>query len=265
MKATRSAADAPEYGTIGGVNSRLFIAPDFQTRLPSRGSAVLAFDEAWDRWRGERVDENRMRDVEFVDFGEQQGYLKRFHGIQKKNAWRLRLQQPRAQSQAGRESAIIHALHEAGFESPKVLAWGQEIAGGREQRSLLLTAPHEGTALNELRTPTLRDALPEVADELGRTVRAGIFLPDLGLDHVFALDDGGFGLIDFHNARKTARPRRRELGRALVRFFRSPGSDSVQDLRLEFAERYLSAAERMDAWKRTERLFDRRLEASEPA
>ncbi|HMQ21104.1 MAG TPA: lipopolysaccharide kinase InaA family protein [Planctomycetota bacterium] len=244
------------------VSVRLYLAPDFQTsmtNMSSRGAATLSFDEAWDRWRGDLVDQNRNRDVERVDFGRTVGYLKRFHGIQLKNHLRLRWQQPRCHSQAAREVAIMHALCNAGFHPPRVLAWGQELAGNRELRSLLLTESFDGRPLSDHGPEAVVAHLPDVAEELGRSVAAGLFLPDLGLDHVFVLSNGNYGLLDFHNARRTKRASARELGRALVRFFTSPGSDAIQEHREDFAARYLAAAGRPAAQRATLRLFASRL------
>ncbi|MCB9880256.1 MAG: hypothetical protein H6832_00045 [Planctomycetes bacterium] len=238
---------------------RLFLAPDFQSNMSSRGAAVISFDEAWDRWRGELVDQNRMRDVERIDFGRTTGFLKRFRGIQAKNHFRLRWQRPRCHSQAGREVAIMHALQNEGFRPPRVLAWGQELRGNREQRSLVLTEAFDGSALSQCSHATTVAQLPRVAELLGRAVKTGIFLPDLGLDHVFLLADDALGLIDFHNARRHPRPTSRELGRALVRFFTSPGAERILDERDEFASTYLEAAERPRAWRATQRLFRQRL------
>lgn len=238
---------------------RLYLAPEFEKSVSLRGASVIAFDEAWDKWKGEVVDENNLRNVERVRFGETTTYLKRFHGIQSKNHWKLRWQKPRTHSQAERENAIIHALNAAGFGTPRVMAWGHELRRNRELRSMLITNAYDGTAVSALTPERRLQLLPEIADELGRTVAAGIFLPDLGLDHVFLLRDGSFGLLDFHNARRSSRPRRRELARALVRFFRSPGAEDCQLARDEFADRYLRAAGRPDAMRWCRRLFAARL------
>ena len=241
---------------------RLYLAPEFEKTIASRGG--LSFEDAWDRWSGEVVDENNLRNVERIEFGRTTAYLKRFHGIQTKNHWKLRLQKPHSRSQSERENAIIHALHSEGFGPPRVLAWGHELNRNREVRSLIVTAAHPGTALSDLPPEDRNRLLPEVADELGRTVASGIFLPDLGLDHVYTLADGSLGLLDFHNARRSSRPRRRELARALVRFFRSPGAEDCQAAREEFAQLYLTAAERLDASKWCQRLFATRLPAHRP-
>ncbi|MFQ5506951.1 MAG: methyltransferase domain-containing protein, partial [Planctomycetota bacterium] len=188
----------------------------------------LDFAGLW-RLQGTRIDTNRLRSVELVQTPCGEAYLKRFLGIQWKNALKLKLStRPRCRSQADRERRIIRALDDAGFRPPVVLAFGEETRLGIERCSLLLTAPLAGRPLTGMRLESDRDLLGRVASELGRVLAAGIFLPDLGLDHVFLLEDGGgLGLLDFHNARTKPAPSTREIARAIVRFFESPGGAAL--------------------------------------
>ena len=245
-------------------------SPGFEAELIEDAGQAPSFAAAWDQWRGQTVDENRLRHVEELRLLGRSCFLKRFHGIQWKNQLKLAAQKPRCASQAGREAKIIAALAARGFHPPKLLAWGAETHAGREQRSMILTEDLHGTPLSDVSLPVRREILCDAAEELGRTVQAGIFLPDLGLDHSYVLEHEGFhgkprwGLLDFHNARLCKRPRRRELARALVRFFRSPGAEPCLDLKTSFAKTYLEACGRMDAFPLALRFFSARIPAPEP-
>ncbi|MAE75665.1 MAG: hypothetical protein CMJ85_02205 [Planctomycetes bacterium] len=239
------------------MRSRIWTAPEhaWLTALARGG-----FASVWDGLDGEVVDRNRLRRVERITTPGGVAYLKRFFGVQAKNELKLRfLQQPRCTSQAMRERLVIDKLHAEGFRPPEVLAAGDETSFGHERRSLLLTASLDGHALADT------DDLPEttvleVAEHLGSVTSKGVFLPDLGLDHVFA-SPGGYQLLDFHNARFGPRPSARELGRAIVRFFRSPGADGLRqrDFVERFARLFLRAAGRPEAEQRVFDLCRRRL------
>ena len=165
------------------MRSRIWTAPEhaWLTALARGG-----FASVWDGLDGEVVDRNRLRRVERITTPGGVAYLKRFFGVQAKNELKLRfLQQPRCTSQAMRERLVIDKLHAEGFRPPEVLAAGDETSFGHERRSLLLTASLDGHALADT------DDLPEttvleVAEHLGSVTSKGVFLPDLGLDHVFA-------------------------------------------------------------------------------
>lgn len=221
------------------------------------------FDRVFLGLRGEVVDRNRGRSVERIEGTGWTGYLKRFEGIQAKNHRKItRRTEPRVGTQAEREVRIMEALGHAGFGHPEILAWGSEVERGREQRSWLLTKELAARALDEIEPQDLdRSLLARVAGELGRTVAAGIFLPDLGLDHVYVDDEGRLFLLDFHNARTDPTPRSRELGRALIRFFKSPGAERARQALSfeEFARLYLEAAGRPEAMGRALALARSRL------
>ena len=221
------------------------------------------FDEVWDAFEGEVIDQNQGRQVERILAPTWTGYLKRFVGIQGKNHRRItRSTEPRVATQTEREVRIMDALAQAGFGVPEILVWGSETADGREQRSLLLTKELPATALGQLPAEELdRSLLTRVATTLGETVAAGIYLPDLGLDHVYVDDEGRLYLLDFHNARTRPAPSRRELGRALIRFFRSPRADVARRALSfeEFASCYLEAAGRPEAMARALGLARKRL------
>jgi hypothetical protein len=240
-------------------SSRLWIHPAHE----AIGDALAeGFAAAWNDLQGETIDSNRLRRVERLTTASGPRFLKRFLGVQPKNAIKLRLQAPRCRSQAEREVRVIEALARHGFRVPEVLAWGDECGTWRERRSLLLLAPLAGQPISELTAPE-RDLVLRVAHELGRAIICGVFLPDLGLDHVFepGPPETGFGLIDFHNARFWPAPGRRELGRAVVRFFRSPGGTRLVQRGLveDFARTYLQGAGRPEALAITLRLCRERL------
>ncbi len=222
-----------------------------------------SFDRIWSDLHGEVVDRNQGRYVEKITGPWGIAYLKRFEGIQGKNHRKItRATEPRAATQTEREVRIMAALAQEGIGVPQILAWGSEVEGGREKRSLLLTSELPATALDQLPPANLdRSLLARVAGELGRTVASGIFLPDLGLDHVYLGAEGRLFLLDFHNARTRPAPSRRELGRALIRFFRSPGGDRAREVLPfeEFAARYLEAAGRPEAMGRALGLARKRL------
>ena len=242
------------------MKSELWINPAFRE---IESWTQLGFAGFWAELEGPRIDRNRLRQVELVETPLGTAYLKRFFGVQLKNEAKLRLlTRPHTNTQAGREHAIIDKLTEAGFHPPVVLARGEESRFGHELRSLLLTLALPGKALCDLPTEELdEELLLSVAKMLGEAVRSGIYLPDLGLDHVFKNPDWSFGLIDFHNARCTRRPSARELGRAIVRFFKSPGGGAFLEAGLfePFARSYLQAAERPEAFPRALELGKKRL------
>ncbi len=226
----------------------------------------LRFEELWkllDDADGQRIDENRLRHVVRRTHEGRELYVKFFEGIQLKNALRLRfLSRPRCHTQAAREHAVIRGLRSCGFRVPEVLLRAERTRFGHELSSILVLAPLDGfpleTRLGELGTEAY---LTVLATRLGMMVKAGIFLPDLGTDHVFCDSRSGFGFLDFHNARFAPRPSNRELARAVVRFFRSPGAELLLERSLlwPFAERYFHSAGRPQAREALERLAKERL------
>ena len=227
--------------------------------------AVLAcegFDGIWMGLSGERIDAHRYRSVERVATAAAVGYLKRFVGLQVKNEFKLRfLQTPKCNSQAIREQLIIQRLSARGFHPPELLAFGEETNSlGREHRSFLLTKAIDGTPFSQIEGLE-EEVVLAAASHLGDAVAREVFLPDLGLDHIWRLDSGEFGLLDFHNARFGPPPSDRDLGRAVVRFFKSPGGADLvkRDLVEPFARAYLAAAERPGAFGTTWSLCTARL------
>jgi len=222
----------------------------------------LSFDAAWTRFHGPEVDRNRLRHVEHVDTSLGPAYLKRFHGIQLKNAIKLRWSRPRCRSQAAREVGVIEALARIGWGVPEVLAWGEDIGLFFERRSFLLTAELSGRPLCE-RDDLAQAPLLDLADRLGSLFAAGLCLPDLGFDHVFE-DGRGYSLIDFHNARTGPPATDYEVGRAVVRLFRSPGGAPLVDAGLvaPFLERFVAAACRRAASRRIRDVVGARISLS---
>ncbi len=208
--------------------------------------ANQGFDALWQDLQGPVLDRNRLRRVEFVEWNGEAFYLKRFLGIQWKNAVKLRFRErPHCQSQAFREALVIERLRNLGFHPPSLLLAAEETRLGHEQRSLLATAPLPGLSLSELYRdrPMPQELLLRCAETFGKILRAGIYLPDLGLDHCFLLQGDHLGLIDFHNARFSPAPRQRDLARALAHWFKSPGGSQLWDQVVPFTEAYLRAAE----------------------
>ena len=239
---------------------RFWISDELRSAL---GDAVPStLEDAWQLWHGERVDENRLRHVERVELGGETCYAKRFVRAQGKDLAKLRLQTPRCASQAEREQLVIERLGELGIGAARVLARGETLRLGLERRSLLVVAEIEGQAMHTLAIN--QELLDLAAKTFGRCVRGGVFAPDLGLDHAFVTPDGSLALIDFHRARFGPRPSARELGRAVVRFFKSPGAERVRSPeRIErFAALYLESAGRQDALERCRELCAERLEAA---
>lgn len=218
------------------------------------------FHAAWSGLGGTRIDQNRLRSVERIETDAGTIYLKRFFGIQLKNELKLRLlQSPRCKSQAMRERLVIQRLRNLDYRPPVVIACGEETSWGHEHRSFILTRALTGTPLADINAGD--ELIGDVAEHLGRIVHDGVFLPDLGLDHVYVAESGAYELLDFHNARFGPAPGRRELGRAVVRFFRSPGGPDLRahGLLEPFVRRYLRAAGRDDAVRPVLELCERRL------
>jgi SAM-dependent methyltransferase/tRNA A-37 threonylcarbamoyl transferase component Bud32 len=240
------------------------LSPMIQEYLQDDLAGDPGFDQVWDAFHGEIIDQNQGRQVERIQTRSWTGYLKRFEGIQAKNHRKLtKSTEPRVATQTEREVRIMEALEQAGFGVPQILVWGSETADGRERRSLLLTKELPATALDQLPPDQLdRSLLTRVATTLGQTVAAGIYLPDLGLDHIYVDDDDRLYLLDFHNARTRPAPSRRELGRALIRFFRSPRAEVARKALSfeEFASHYLEAAGRPEAMARALGLARKRLD-----
>ncbi len=190
-------------------------------------------------------------------------FAKRFISVQPKNWLRLRFsQQPRAQSQAGREAAICQLLQRMGFYPPKLSLWAEELGPWREQRSLLVCKEHAGPPLCDKSKLLSDDAyLLAIASKLGAIEAAGIHLPDLGTDHVFLLPEGKIGLLDFTNARSAPRPSAREVARAILRFFLSPRAELMlaRGVQQAWAEQYCQAAHREDALSKWKTLAKERL------
>ena len=208
--------------------------------------AIQGFEALWDDLQGPVLDRNRLRRVEYVHWKGEHFYLKRFLGIQWKNAIKLRfLEKPHCQSQAFREALVIERLHNLGFHPPSLLLAAEETRMGHEQRSLLATAPLPGKPLSEIYQdqPMPQELLLRCAETFGKILRAGIYLPDLGLDHCFLLEGDHLGLLDFHNARFSPAPRPRDLARALAHWFKSPSGPHLWDHVVPFTETYLRAAE----------------------
>lgn len=220
-----------------------------------------AFEALWSALAGRLVGRNRLRRVERIETPVA-GYLKRFTGIQVKNALRLLVTtHPRCRSQAFRELRVIEDLEAAGLGAPKVLLAAERTLGPWERRSLLLTAPLRGKALCEAPDgPTEEDARA-AAKAYGLALRAGVFTPDMGFDHVFRDEGGRLSLLDFHNARTAPAPSPRELGRAVLRLLQSPGG--ARHARLDFAEElleiYLETGGRLGAKPRAMSILKGRL------
>ncbi len=211
--------------------------------------ASQGFEALWKDLQGPVLDRNRLRRVEYIEWKGEAFYLKRFLGIQWKNALKLRFfEKPHCQSQAFRETLVIERLRSLGFHPPSILLSAEETKLGHEQRSLLATAPLPGRPLSEIyaEAPMPMELLLRCAETFGRILRSGIYLPDLGLDHCFLLRGDHLGLLDFHNARFSPAPRQRDLARALAHWFKSPSGSHLWDHVVPFTETYLRAAERAD-------------------
>ena len=165
---------------------------------------------------------NRRREVHRLEADGRVWYLKVFAGVQWKNRVRLAWQRPRTVSEAAREAAMCGALAAAGFPAPRVVALGRH---GRH--SYFLCAALAGQPLGvRLAAGDPRPLLLAAAQFAGRALAQGFRLPDLATDHVFALDAGGFALLDLHNA-SLGPVRRRDRHRALVHAARSLRSTPV--------------------------------------
>ncbi len=219
------------------------------------------FRTLWNGLEGKVLDRNRLRRVERIEYPVK-GFLKRFLGIQAKNALRLALTtRPRCRSQAFRELRILEELHAFKLGAPRALCAAEHCIGPWERRSLLLTAPLPGKPLSDLAEGPREDEARAAAETYGKALRAGIFLPDQGFDHVFRKENGSLSLLDFHNARTAPPPSPRELGRAVVRLFLSPGSEGIR--RLELAKEclllFLEVGARLEARPGAEAILTRRL------
>jgi SAM-dependent methyltransferase len=182
---------------------------------------------------------NRFRQVRRIEAGGGTWFLKCFWRTQWKNRARNALTAPRCRLDAERELAVARALRERGFATARCVAVGTDGPA-----SFYLCAALPGRSLRQLLeagapSSTLADA---AARHLGAVARAGVALPDLSLEHVFALDGGGFALIDLHNGGER-RPGRRDAARWLRHLARSArGLALPPRLALRFAARLLRAA-----------------------
>ena len=181
---------------------------------------------------------NRRREVHRLEADGRVWFLKVFTGVQWKNRVRLAWQRPRTTNEAAREGAMCRALAAGGFPTPRVVALGR-----RERHAYFLCAALPGQPLAQrLVAGDPRPLLLAAAEFAGRAFARGFRLPDLATDHVFALDAGGFALLDLHNG-SLGQVRRRDRHRALVHAARSlRGSPVSAHLAMRAALIFLRAA-----------------------
>lgn len=181
---------------------------------------------------------NRRREVHRLEAEGRVWYLKVFAGVQWKNRVRLAWQRPRTTSEAARESAMCDALAAAGFPTPRVVALGRR---GRHAYFLCAALPGHPLGMR-LAAGDPRPLLLAAARFAGDALAHGFRLPDLATDHVFALDEGGFALLDLHNG-SFGPVRRRDRQRALVHAARSlRGTPVSERLAMRAAVAFLRAA-----------------------
>lgn len=190
---------------------------------------------------------NRLRHVVRIERDGRCWFLKRFRRTQPKNRLHFALSPPTARDDADRERRVTAALREAGFETPRPVAYGR-----RGAESFYLCAAIDGTALAELLRCDV--GLPAgtaaaAARFCGGLLAAGFRLPDLSSEHLFVRFDttqrASFAVLDLHNggSGRPGPPPHRLLRRVLRRFARSARELPVaRHTAMRFAIRLLRSA-----------------------
>jgi plasmid stabilization system protein ParE len=160
-----------------------------------------------DTWR------ERLRLTLTHGSGPQTVYLKRFFHPPARVQRSVRGSDTGAKSVAGLEWAWMHRLAADGIPTIQPIAFGEELRGGREIRSAILSAKVPGDSLERLaatwgpqQRPTVRRVLGTTADLVARFHRCGYVHRDLYLSHIFfddrAAEAGALHLIDLQRVMK---------------------------------------------------------------
>ena len=157
---------------------------------------------------------------------------------------------------AGVERHWILELAQAGIAVPRIAAFGEEVRGGREVRSVLVLADVGGSSLETMAAhadwPAPRQLVEGVADLVRRLHAAGYIHRDLYLSHVYLTNsrprDPELALIDLQRILKHPWRRRRWRARDLAQLdYSTPSHVAGRTARLRFLRTYL-AGENVRSW-----------------
>lgn len=191
-------------------------------------------------WR-ERV----MLELADTEGQKQRLFVKRFQSPPA--SARARTRAP-ACSVAGVERHWVTALTQADIPVPRIAAFGEEVRGGREVRSVLVLADVGGISLETMAAhadrPAPRQLVEGVADLVRRLHRAGFIHRDLYLSHVFLTNNRPrtpeLALIDLQRVMQRPWRWRRWQARDLAQLaYSTPQHVAGRTARLRFLRRYL--------------------------
>lgn len=205
-----------------------------------------------ERWR------ERIRLTLSSPHGETVLFLKRFTAPPGRIRREVRRSGSAARSVAGVEWTWLHRLASAGIPCPQPVAFGEELAGGRERRSAVLMSAVPGRSLEAWAkagpAPDRRTVLRLVegtAALVSNLHRAGYAHRDLYLSHLF-VDDAEPGapvvyLIDLQRVRHFAGVLRRWIIKDLAALnYSTPPHLATAADRLRWLKRYLGVS-KLDA------------------
>jgi len=177
-------------------------------------------------------------------------FVKRFQPLRPRRPWRVGGGQL-VSSTAGVERHWILTLGAAGLPVPRIAAFGEELAGGRERRSAVVLADVGGVSLETWAKAASGRAPRELINSLADLVRRlhdGRFIHrDLYLCHVFLANGDAttpeLVLIDLQRVRYRPWPWTRWAARDVAQLdYSTPKNVAGKFARLRWLKRYLGGA-----------------------
>lgn len=178
----------------------------------------------------------------------QRFYVKRFMNPPAQEQRRRRFSGHAKRSTAGVERYWIETLRADGIEVAEIAAFGEEMDGAREQRSVLVLAEVKGHSLEkwtegrEERAP--RTLVNQLADFVARFHQRGYIHRDLYLSHIFLDGDAEaperLTMIDLQRIMQNPMRKKRWIARELAQLaYSTPEEVAGLRQRLRFLKRYL--------------------------
>ena len=181
-------------------------------------------------------------------------YLKRFANPPRRASREVRRSGSGASSAGGVEWVWLNRLIADGIPCPRPIAFGEELAGSCERRSVLLTEAVPGKSLERWMTlwgepdrPTIRQLIGPTADMVARLHNHGYIHRDLYLSHLFfdpeETSDRCLHLIDLARVIRPTRGHLRWIVKDLASLsYSTPASLVSRTDRLRWLKRYLQVS-----------------------
>ena len=262
IASTFSLSPDPRSGPVMPLND-LTVVATHETTL--RANRLDSLEALFTVGRGETLGKpglapwrERIRLTLTDDGHERTFYLKRFTNPPGHARREVRRSGSGALSVAGMEWAWMNALTRDGIACVRPVAFGQELARGRERRSAILTEAVPGKSLeawmsewNQADRAVIRRLSAPVAELIARLHNAGYIHRDLYLAHVFfdptAPPEKSLHLIDLQRVRRPTGRFRRWIVKDLAALnYSAPARLVSRSDRLRWLKRYLGTS-KLDA------------------